>query len=47
MLEGSNDLYLPLTNGTIQKEHILLHPLIIDTKDCLESECKGVGSISP
>ncbi len=23
-------LYLPRTNGTIQNEHILLHPLIID-----------------
>jgi hypothetical protein len=23
-------LYLPRTHGTIQKEHILLHPLIID-----------------
>lgn len=23
-------LYLPLTKGTIQKEHILLHPRMID-----------------
>lgn len=29
------DLSLPLVKGTIQNEHILLHPLIIDIHACL------------
>jgi len=37
IVSGSLDLSLPLVNGTIQNEHILLHPLIIDTKVVLIS----------
>ena len=39
-------LYLPLTKGTIQKEHMLLHPLIIDRKELILDIFFLIGVIS-
>ncbi len=45
MLLKSRLLYLPCTKGTIQNEHILLHPLIIEINVCTELEFFGIGVI--
>lgn len=38
MLSGFLLLSLPLVKGTTQNEHMLLHPLIIETYDVILSE---------
>jgi hypothetical protein len=46
IVSTSRLLYRPLTKGTIQNEHILLHPLIIERKEFIEFGFFLTGVIS-